>query len=239
VTALLKAEIRKLTTTRSALWLLVGSQILTIAAATTMSGQEAAELRRPFTEHQFFFLQTYVKLFVVVLGIRIVTDEFRFGTIVPTIVTARNRLRVLAAKTIIATGIGLVVGVLTQAVLFGTVKVFLASKGVELVLGDRGVPAIAGSVIAIPIWALMGVAVGAVFRSQVAAVVTATVWLLGIEDVIRTPLGDVGGYLPGQAGYSLALSPTDRVAVIGGLALLGWTAAMWISGAVITQTRDI
>ena len=239
MTALLKAELRKLTSTRSAAWLILGSLVLTIAAATTMSGQEIEQLRRPYTQHQFFFLQTYVKLFVIVLAIRIVTDEFRFGTIVPTLVTARDRLRVLLAKTIVAGGFGLAVGILTQALLFGVVKAFLSSKGVELDLGDRGFPAIAGSAIAIPLWAVMGVAVGALLRSQVAAIVAALVWLLGAEDVIRTQLGDIGGYLPGQSGFSLALSPTDRAALTGGLLLLGWTAAVWIAGAVVMKTKDI
>jgi ABC-2 type transport system permease protein len=239
VSALLRAEFRKLVTTRSALWLLLGAVGLAIAAVTVVSGQEPEELRRPLVEHQFWFLQTFVKLFMVVLGIRMITDEFRFGTIVPTVVSSRDRLRVLGAKTILAAGVGLVTGLITQAVLLGSVKVFLSWKGVELTLGDRGVPAILGSAGVLIIWAVMGVAVGSFVRNQVGAIVGAFVWLMALEDVVRTQVGDLGGYLPGQAGLSLALSTTDRTAVIGGLVLLGWTAAMWVAGAFVMKTRDI
>ena len=98
--ALLRAELVKLATTRTAIGLVAGGAAVAAlgALSTIMSGQPA-ELDRPLQEQTFFLLASInLSLFAVVLGIRGFTDEFRHGLIVPTLLVTPSRVRVVAAR---------------------------------------------------------------------------------------------------------------------------------------------
>ena len=76
-------------------------------------------------------------------------------------------------------------------------------------------------------------AVGAVVRYQVPAVVGALIWVLVVENLGAGLLGQAGSYLPGQAAHALAsasqagtlLAPAIGALVLGGYALLAMVAA--------------
>ena len=80
---------------------------------------------------------------------------------------------------------------------------------------------------------MIGVAVGAVVRYQVPAVVGALIWVLVVENLGAGLLGQAGSYLPGQAAHALAsasqagtlLAPAIGALVLGGYALLAMVAA--------------
>ena len=238
--AQLRSEFRKLLSTRTFLWLLVGAVGLSVMAVLSVSGQPASETARPFHEQQFMFLSTFVKMFVIVLGIRIVTDEFRYGTVMPTLTFSPRRGRVLAAKAIAGGAAGLVVGVLAQATLLGVALGMFNLQGQELRVGSDAVRALAGGVVAASLWTVIGVGVGAIVRSQVAAIVGSFLWLMALEEILRTKLGDLGGYLPGQAGFALALGGTEvRYSVTGGLTLASYAALTIVIGLVVFRRRDV
>ena len=236
--AQIKSETRKLVTTRTPLYLLLGAVVLSVMAALVVDQQNAAAFAFPLERQQFMFLGTFVKLIALVLGIRIVTDEHRYGTMMPTASVTPRRARVVAAKSMVAGAAGLVLGVIAQTVLLGAASFLFANAGHDLVLTDAP-QAVVGGVLATGLWALLGVGIGLVVRGQVGAIVGSFVWLMGLEETVRSQLGDLAAYLPGQGGLRLSLAP-DVAAVGSGALTLGLYALVALgAGLLLFRRRDV
>jgi hypothetical protein len=212
---------------------------LVVMAVLSVSGQPASEVAKPLDEQQFYFLSTFVKLLIVVVGIRIVTDEYRFGTVMPTFTVSPRRSRVVLAKAIVAAGAGLTIALISQVTLLGTAFGLFSMNGNELVIGADGIRSLAGSVLAGGLWAVIGVGIGAIVRNQVAAIVGVFVWLMALEEMIRGRLGDLASYLPGQAGFGLALAFTTKIALFGAAVMLGYAVIGTVGGVLATKRRDV
>lgn len=116
---LLRAELVKMATTRTAVGLVVGGAAVAALGAfsTIMSGQPA-DLAKPLHEQMFFLLASInLSLFAVVLGIRGFTDEYRHALIVPTLLVTPSRVEVVAAKTVVLAAAGAVLATLAQVVM--------------------------------------------------------------------------------------------------------------------------
>jgi ABC-2 type transport system permease protein len=233
--ALLRAELVKIATTRTAIGLVAGGAAVAALGAfsTIMSGQPA-ELARPLHEQTFFLLASInLSLFAVVLGIRGFTDEFRHGVIVPTLLATPSRVQVVAAKTVVLAAAGAVLAAVAQAVMLAVAIPLGQGKGVEVTVGMAGLIGMGGLMAASALWAMIGVAVGAIVRHQVAAVIGALLWVLLVENLGVGALGEVSRYLPGQAGHGLAaasqagtlLAPAAGALVLGAYALLAVAVA--------------
>jgi ABC-2 type transport system permease protein len=237
--AQLKSEVTKLRSTRSVYWVALAAVGMAVMAVSAVSGQTPEELARPMWEQQFWFLGTFTKLLIVVVGIRIVTDEYRFGTIVPTFVYEPRRWKVVLAKAIVGMGAGLIMAAIVQAVLVAGGLFMFSQAGTELVIDDRGVQAVGGSLVAGVLWGGVGVAVGAIVRNQVAAIVGSFVWLMAIEEIVASRLGDLADYLPGSAGFGLTLAVPDGGAALAALVLAGYVIVGTVVGTWITMGRDV
>ncbi len=240
MSALLRAEFRKLWTVRTTYWLLIGIVAVQLLAVFT-GGEAAVEAGKPLREQQSVFFGAFLgRLFVLVLAIRAVTDEFRFGTIVPSLLVSPNRYKLIAAKAIALTIAGLVFAAVAEAALMASAYLKLRSEGAELVLGDGAIRSLAGTVAAGGVWALLGVGIGAVVKHQLIAVVGSIAWLISpLEDAVASRWPDVGEYLPGKAGLELALAPTPRALWLGALVLGAWALAAAVAGSSLTSRRDI
>lgn len=236
---LLRAEAQKLTSTRSVYWLAAGVAAMSILSVVSISGQSPSEFAKPFGEQQFVFLGTFAKLLLVVIGIRVVTDEWRFGTIVPTFVAHPNRTEVIVAKTAVAAVVGLIVAALGQVALVGSAMVLFSVKGATLHPAGAVAAGVLGAIAAGGLWTALGVGIGAVVRNQVTAIVGTLLWLAVLEEMVRPWLDDLGGYLPGQAGLGLALWTSPTTAVRGGLAFAAWTLVAIGLGAALTLRKDV
>lgn len=235
----MRSELKKLYSTRTARWLALGVIGMALLAVSSASGQSAAEYAKPLTDQQFFFLNTFSRLLLLVLGIRLVTDEFRYGTAVPTFLSSPNRTRVILSKVFVAGAAGVVIAALGQATMVGSASALFSMNGHELDLGARGVQGMVGGIAAGGIWAVIGVGLGALIRNQVVAIVGSFVWLMALEEIVRTRLGEsLGGYLPGQAGFTLALAPDEYWAAGAGI-FLAYALVATALGVVWTRMRDI
>ena len=234
---LIRSEYRKLASTRSVYWLTAGVVALSMVAVFSASGQKEAEYLRDIGEQQFVFLGTFTKLLLIVLGIRSVTDEYRFGTVLPTFVAQPMRWKVLIAKAVVVAGAGALVALLGQVVMMGSAVGMFSAHGYGLEVGSEMARLILGGTLAGMMWALLGVGIGALVRSQVVAIVGSFVWLMGLEEMIRPRLGDLARFLPGQAGTGLAI--VDDALVVGASAMLAWVLVALLSGAVMTERADI
>jgi ABC-2 type transport system permease protein len=240
--ALLRAELIKMATTRTAIGLVAGGAAVAALGAfsTIMSGQPA-ELDRPLHEQPFFLLASInLSLFAVVLGIRRFTDEFRHGLIVPTLLATPSRVRVVAAKTILVAAAGAALAGVAQVVMLAVAIVLLQGKGVEPTLETADLTAMGGLIAASALWATIGVAVGAIVRHQVAAVVGALLWVLLAENLGAGALGEASRYLPGQAGHGLATASQagTLLAPAAGALVLGAYALLAVAVAALRLTRS-
>jgi ABC-2 type transport system permease protein len=239
---LLKAELIKLATTRTAIGLAAGGAAVAALGAfsTIMSGQPA-DLDRPLHEQTFFLLASInLSLFAVVLGIRGFTDEFRHGVIVPTLLVAPSWVRVVAAKTLVVAAAAAALAAIAQVVMLAVAIPLLHGEGVEPTLEPADLAAIGGLIVASALWAMIGVAVGAIVPHQVAAVVGALLWVLVVENLGAGALGEASRYLPGQAGHGLATASQagTLLAPAAGALVLGAYAVLAVAVAAVRLTRS-
>jgi hypothetical protein len=237
------SEIRKLTTSRSA-FAMLGALVSVVAlgAVAVVTDNGLANLREPLERQPFLHVAMSISpLFALLLGIRSFTDEFRHGTIVPTLLVTPRRGRVLGAK-LVAVGMGGVAYALAAASVAIAVGVpLLAGRGIGLTWSAAAMAEVVGRVtLAALLWTTIGVGLGSAVRHQVAAIAGALVWLLAGEGILAGLLPGIARYLPGAAGWALVgvdagdlLSPA-----LGAAVLVGYALAAAGAGAAL-QRRDV
>ncbi len=263
----LRTEWRKITTTRT-WWILalvmLGYMLVMsgIMAASFVFGMRAepASSDPMVLDPQSIASSVYTLavalgyIFPAVLGAMVVTSEFRHRTITMTLLAEPRRTLVLGSKLAAVLPFAVVValaGVL-GAVLGGATT--LAVLGEPTFLADPSMQrTIALSVIALVIWALVGVGFGSVLTNQVAVIVVLLVFTQFVEPLLRLLLAQfeatemVSKFLPGAAGEAIAgssLYVSSGLAELlapwqGTLVLLGYAVVFTVIGRLTTFRRDI
>lgn len=202
------------------------------------------------TSGQYFGL-----LFVMLLGILTMTNEFYHQTATTTFLTTPHRTAVVMAKTAVAAVFGALLWLITTVLTTIATVIFLNAEGSKAVLGDSGVQrAIWLNLLAYVLWALIGVGIGVLIRSQIGATVTAmvlyTVGTLAISIIINvlknlldwTWLDNVQWALPSLASQLMVSGadlPNQPHYWVGGLVLLAWAAVTGFIGTLLVRRRDI
>lgn len=180
----------------------------------------------------------------LLLGMLLVTNEFRHGTISRTLLVAPRRRLLVAVKLLAggAAGIGLaVLAFLTTACV---AVIWLSILDVPLEVGEAGGGLWRG-LLAAALVGTFGAAIGGFVHSQVGALVGTLVWIFVAEPLVWVLLGliDVGGisdYLP--AATVLGIVDTEgeglSYAATAGMVVV-WTAAATALALLRTTRRDI
>jgi hypothetical protein len=185
-------------------------------------------------------------LFVLILGILTITGEFRHGTATWTFLATPRRDRVVAAKLAAASVTGLAYAVACLAVMLAVALPLLATIDAARLPTVAEVVSVSGAALAAyTLYAMLGVAVGALLRNQVAAIVVMLAWSFVVESLVLLLLPTVGRWLPGNASSALT-SGGDRQFGIdllppwaGGLVLLGYVVVLAVLGSRLVLRRDI
>lgn len=188
---LVRTELLKLATTRAP-WLLAGGAV---ALTTTLALQ--AVLRAGLSGAPSIGTAGAVlavvdalgrgALFALVVGVLVVTTEFRYHTITMTLLQAPDRVRLGIAKGFAAAAVGLGLGIVGLLVVTA-VGVGSAAMTADLLNVDFALRA-AGLVTTYPLYALLGAAAGALLSSnQQLAVMLPLAWILGLEEVLLSLL---------------------------------------------------
>ncbi|GLI27083.1 ABC transporter permease [Agromyces rhizosphaerae] len=176
-------------------------------------------------------------VFPVLLGALAVTSEFRHQTLTPTFLANPHRAVVLWAKfsALFVVG-GVVFGVLGWVSSVGPAAGALALWDLDPVLDDPDTWAMVGrGILAMALWAAVGVGLGALVPNQVAAIVIVIAFTQFVEPVLRlvATLNDVtaeiGKYLPGAASDALVGASFYQIAAMGSGEILEW----WQGGLVL------
>jgi ABC-type transport system involved in multi-copper enzyme maturation permease subunit len=261
MTDLVRAELRKITSTRLWWGLLIGALLYTAvnAAATAGfagvdpgAGQPASPgLDAPEAIRGVYagaaFTGTYI--FALILGITGMTTEYRYQTITPTFLVSPRRGRVVGAKMAAHVLVGLVFGLLALVAAFVAGAVVIVIRGHGLGLGaDRLWATMALAVVAVAIWTLVGIGIGTLIRNQIAAILIGVFITFLLEPLMTLllralDLDAVAKWLPTNASTAL-ISPGETFIDYlqwwaGGLVLLGYAAAFAALGLVLSTRRDI
>jgi ABC-type transport system involved in multi-copper enzyme maturation permease subunit len=185
----------------------------------------------------------------LLLGASFVGAEWHAGTMSTLLTWEPRRLRVLAAKAVVAAACVFVLMVLLLAV-FGLVLALVAfTRGITDHLGEHFLRSVAGSALRVAACsaagALIGMAIAMVARSTAAAIGAGFAYLAVIEGVIR-------GLRPGWQHYLLA----DNIAVVvtgadsgimqdpvtfshAVLTVAIWSAVLMAAAAITFRARDV
>lgn len=234
---LIAAELFKLRTTRAFYALAGGALGFTLLITSLGAIFDQEELRLGDVMMVAFFAQ----LITLVIGILCITNEFRHGTITPTLLVSPIRPRVVLAKVVASLLAGLVLGLAACAIIAGVV----ALDGGDT---DEALKLIAGGAILAGVYAVLGVGLGAIIRNQVGAIIGAFVYILLLENLLGL-VPWIRDWLPtyGLGGTSQSLRATttedpdlDLLAQLpGGLLLAGYVAGLLVVGVLVLQRRDV
>jgi ABC-2 type transport system permease protein len=269
---LVKAELFKLRTT--SIWWIMGIVLLPLYAASVLAnwaqfantspddaaGTDQAEQVRAalepinvatslYTSGQFFGI-----LIVLLLSAIIVTSEFFHLTATTTFLTTPKRESVILAKFVAAAIVGVFLWLLTTVINLIVVPPIMSNLDLGSQLGEGAVwRAIGLNLLAFVLWAVLGVGLGVLIRSQLAATL-----ILGIVYVIGTSVVGLLFYLltryvahwfenlqvlvPTTAS-ALMISGTELPGNpprwVGAVVLIGYAVVAGVVGTLITKRRDI
>lgn len=249
MTAMLRSELLKLRTTRSSLaYPLALMALVAVGTAGDIGSAPDVVRRRPGFLVGLVGDASFAALVALIVGIVATTNEFRHGTITPTLLVTPIRERVVAAKALAATawGIGLAAVALAVVVAVGLPWLVAVHAPHDFADADVG-RAMARVLCATAVAAALGAVVGGAVHSQVGALVGALLWILLGETLLSALLPTVGAdaatrYLPGQAIAALGPGDPGEDALAFGVALvvaLGYVVAIGALALVRTARRDI
>ena len=244
MTSQLRAELLKLRSIRSPLVLLLcGLAVVALGTvAQGLSPKVAAELTRESKQRELFAAASAAILFATYVGLITVTGEFRYRTIRTTLLVQPRRRIIIQAKLAAAALTGLVVGVAGVGVSFLGGLLVLHARNIDLVLSGGHAALIAGGTIAASaLCAMLGVAVGALVRNQMAAIMALGAWSVAVESILFATVPRLGRFLPGEASNALAgLTTPHLLAPAAGAALLvAWAMALAVAAVRRDDRSDI
>jgi ABC-2 type transport system permease protein len=209
-----------------------------------------------YTSGQFFNL-----LFVMLLGAILVTNEFFHQTATATFLTTPKRTKVILAKLGAASIFAAIFWVATTALCLAVGAIFFRSKGYGPQLDEwEVIRAILMNGLAYGLWGVLGVGLGVLLRSQIAAVVTGAVaYVIGSQAVqlvaflvyeywIKKDWVIEAMVLWPSVASQVMISPDQFLGGgmvespkwwVGALVLVGYGIVFGLIGTLITRKRDI
>jgi ABC-2 type transport system permease protein len=243
--SLIRTELLALRTTRLP-WALVAGPVLLTAGLAVNAVLGAGQRGAPSIGTAGAMLAVLDatgpgRLVILLLGVLIVTAEFRHGTVTATFLHNPQRIRVLVAKAAASVAAAAVAaaGALAVAVAVGLATGALAPA----LLNPDIVVHVAGLQLAYPLYGLIGVAAGALIVYQPVAVLLPLAWALYLEGFTLSLAPDsVASWSLNGVTAALAHSGTlpDVLPVaVGGTVLAAYTLFLLSLGAVRLARRDI
>jgi hypothetical protein len=204
-----------------------------------------------YTSGQFFGL-----MFVMLLGILMVTNEFFHQTATTTFLTTPRRTTVIFSKLGTAVLVGFGFWLVTTAIDLAAGAIFLNSEGFGSQLGEWPVQrAILLNLLAYAIWTIFGIGIGTLITNQLGATITAVVlYVVGTQlaGVVFLVLSNVFHnekilewqvVVPSIASQVMVAGgdniPGSPAWWVGALVLVTYAVATGFVGMLITRRRDI
>jgi ABC-type transport system involved in multi-copper enzyme maturation permease subunit len=243
---LVRIELLKLRTT-PALWatlaVTLGLTVTSVFSSILLAGQPgSAPLGSHENASKVLAVGALTSSVMLVLGILMASGEDRHRTHLSTYLAEPRRSRVLLAKLAAAGGIGALGGAGTFGLTLAVALPLYAARGVH------GLPVHiaalwAGTTLITACYGLLGVALGALTRNTVAAVLGGLTWMVVIEVAILRPLlPGLARWLPTGAGVALTTAGQASHGLLppaaAALVLVGWAAAISVLATRVSLRRE-
>jgi ABC-2 type transport system permease protein len=210
----IRTELLKIRTTRLALGLIAAAAGLTAmvvilevaqagaggnGATSIPSLSSSVGLRDVLTNTGF------AMLVATVFGVTVSSGEFRHRTATDTYLDQPNRIRVLVAKLIAAMLTGLLFGLVATIITTGVGLGVVAARGYHVTIGTSDIVAYSvGALAGCALMAGIGVAIGALVRQQLGALIVVFVWAMAIEQIASRISPPLGRFLPLLSATTMA-----------------------------------
>lgn len=242
MTPLLRAELLKLRTTRTFAALVgsaAGLSLLIVVLSTSIGDDWSSDDVRDL------FTVDLTSFFILLLGVMGMAGEWRHKTITSTVLAAPDRIRLLAAKVIAYAVAGAVLSFVVTLTNMVVGSIILSARGettadfadlVDVLWRNLTVAALLGA---------FGVAIGALVRNQVAAIIGVLVFALIVEPTVGGLAPDVGKFGPTSSAPTAILYGSDAddeylsSAAAGVAVMLAWIAAAAAAGGALLKSRDL
>jgi ABC-2 type transport system permease protein len=237
--AIVRAELLKLRTTRTALGFATAGILLVLLVVLVgiLAGDPVTivDKRRD--------LSVGDPLFVVLLVFGVVgaTAEYRHRTVAPAALIVPQRMRLTVGR-LLAYGLaGLLVAaaMLVVALAIG-IPLLSSTQGPSLGGGDYA-RAIGSGLLTCTLATMLGVSIGVLVANQVAAVVGTLVWLFVIEPLISVASRTAGEYTFGQSLSAIGGNTGRHLLGFGAACAVSvaWTAVLLAVAVAVDRRRDI
>lgn len=256
---IIRAELLKLTTTR--LWWIMLLVMLgyvaiplgfTIAFAGQSSGQgqvTAPALGSLAFQENAWSTGSGGTLFAAILGVVMMTAEYRYQTITTTFLVTPRRTRVVVAKLAATVVVGVLLALAVLVLSGAVVLVTVLASGGDLAFTGTIARIVVGVLAVLALYTLFGLGLGALVRNQVAAIVAVIVWMFLVDTIVNAipALQPAGKWTPGGAAQALTTTSNSFGADTsyllppwaGALVLLGYAVLFAVLASATTLRRDI
>ncbi len=241
--AQIRAELLKIRSTRTTIALILAMIALTLLV-TLLTGllTHPAGLATTEDQRELLSLSSLAGVFSALAGVLLVTSEYRFGTIRPTILFNPVRSHVLAAKAIASALAGIAFGVLGVAIGWAIGYAILNGRGITVVLSSGDILLLTlGGLAGAALWGAIGAGLGAIIHNQVGGVITLLAWGLVLDNLLFGLAPSVGRYMPTRASDALMGLRVQHLISPGAdaITLIAWAGVLGILGITLSVRQDI
>lgn len=243
MSALLRAELIKLRTTRTFV-VLVGAALALSLLVVILTALLADDLDED--DVRSLFTADFSGLFILLLGVMGMAGEWRHRTITSTILAAPDRLRLLAAKTLSYAVAGAVLSLIVTVTIMAVGSLILSADGQTTVGLSDLADVLWRNLLVAALLGAFGVCVGGVVRNQVAAMIGLLVFAFVLEPAILGLAPDAGQFGPtsgapnGILGIDSFDGGEDLLAPgIAVVVMVAWVGVAFTAAAALLERRDL
>ena len=193
----------------------------------------------PNLERDLIGVASSALLFALILGILVITWEYRHGTISQTFLATPGRERIIGAKAVVAALAGAALTIPALLLMLTIAEIWVGwREGFHF--GGEELRLIARLLLAAAIVGVLGLAIGAATGRQLGAVVVSFAWLAFGEHAVGM-WSSVSDYLPGHAiGDMLGVEGGGGKSFLHALLITGsYVLGLGALAVVVTHRRDI
>ena len=241
--AQIRAELLKIRTTRTTIGLILG-MIALILLFTLLTGllTHPSGLASKEDQRELLSLGSLADVFAALAGVLLVTSEYRYGTIRPTILFNPARSHLLTAKVAAGALAGLALGILAEAIGWAIGYAILDGRGITVVLSSGDILLLTlGGLAGAALWGAIGAGLGTIIHNQIGAVITLLAGGLVVDSLLFGLAPSVGRFTPTRASDALMGLRVDHLVSpgAGAITLIAWAGALGAAGIALSVRQDI
>ena len=210
---IVRSEFCKLRSVRSTLWALLATVVFNIALAALgaifLPGALSSDEKATVDMIRLSLAGIHLSQITLgVLGVLVITSEYRTGLIRATISAVPQRRLLLGGKAIVFAAAALVIGIASSFAAYFVFQAFLSDNALRSSISDPGVlRAVTGGGLYLTVLGLLGLGLGAIIRSSAGAI-AALFGLLFVPPLLlqllpRSWQTTIGPYTPMEAGSQI------------------------------------